>query len=75
MGLSDVSEAEMLNGLLSRGICYRISDMKINGNDIAALGVRGKSIGDLLERLIFDITEGRVENEREALLERVAKFI
>ena len=75
MGLSDISEAEMLEGLLSRGVCYRISDMKINGNDIAALGIRGKAIGEVLEKLIFDIAEGRVKNEREALLERVAKFI
>lgn len=75
LGLSNVYEAHMLEELLSRGICYRISDMKINGNDIAALGIRGRAIGEILERLIFDIAEGRVENDREALLLRVASFI
>ncbi len=74
MGTSDISDMQLLDRLISLGVCFRVSDMKINGNDIAALGISGKAIGEVLEKLIFAIAEGRVENEREALLSAVAKF-
>ena len=48
--------------------------MKINGNDIATMGIRGRAIGEMLEKLIFEIAEGKVKNEREELLSAVAKF-
>lgn len=74
LGLSDISESESLSRLLSSGVCYRISDMKINGNDVANLGIRGKDIGEVLEKLLLEIAEGKVKNDRAALLSAVANF-
>ena len=48
----------------------RISDLKINGRDLEALGVKGREVGELLQKLLEDASEGRVKNEKEALLER-----
>ena len=48
--------------------CFSQKDLKINGNDIKALGLRGKEIGDMIKKLLDAVIEGTCENEREALL-------
>ena len=75
LGLSSVSERELLQRLLSCGVCYRISDMKINGNDVAAAGIKGKAIGQTLEKMLFEIAEGKLSNDREVLISALARFI
>ena len=75
LGLSDSRSLHKLENLLQNGVCYRISDIKINGNDLIALGLRGKEIGDILTRLLVMIAENKVENERKALLGAVAKLV
>ncbi len=62
-----------LNELLKNGVCYRISDIKISGNELLKLGMRGKSIGETLNRLLYLIADGKLENNREKLLEWVAR--
>jgi len=45
-----------------------LQDVKINGEDLLALGYQGKVIGQALKRALWGIYEGEVVNEREALL-------
>ena len=61
-------EALYLSALAS-GKPYAISQLAVRGNDIASLGVRGEKIGEALKKLLYTVIDGRVENEREALLE------
>ena len=75
LGLSDRCEYNLLKDLLCRGVCYRVSDMKIDGNDLASIGLRGKEIGEVLTKLLYMIAEGKIENEREALLGQVASHL
>ena len=42
--------------------------MAVNGNDLIALGYRGKQIGAELERLLTQVMDGTLPNEKEALL-------
>jgi tRNA nucleotidyltransferase (CCA-adding enzyme) len=74
LGLSDSESLYKLENLLKNGVCYRISDIKIDGNDLAALGLKGKEIGDILTRLLVMIAENKVDNERESLLGAVANL-
>ena len=60
-------EALYLSALAS-GKPYAISQLAVRGNDIASLGVRGEKIGEALKKLLYTVIDGRVENEREALL-------
>lgn len=65
----------MLKELLAGGACYRISDMKISGNELLELGIKGKSIGEMLNRLLYLIADGKLENERGKLLDFVAREV
>ena len=56
-----------LDELAAAGRCYELSRLAVNGVDIAALGYRGREIGDVLRRLLDAVMRG-VPNERERLL-------
>lgn len=73
LGSADEAQYDLLDSLLKRGVCYRLADMKVDGNDIAALGIRGKKIGETLNELLRMIARGEVMNEREELLSAVTK--
>lgn len=59
----------MLDYIRRQEACLSLKDLKVNGHDLMALGLRGKQIGAMLERLLDCVLEGRLPNEREALLE------
>lgn len=58
--------------IISEAECFSLRDLKINGDDLVALGVKpGKRIGELLQLLLNEVIEEKTENERQALLKRV----
>ena len=75
LGLSEEKEHKRLKELLKEGVCYRVSDLKINGNDLEEIGIRGREIGTALQKLLLLTAEGKVDNERGALLREIAKNI
>jgi tRNA nucleotidyltransferase (CCA-adding enzyme) len=59
-----------LEALLQEAPCYRLEDLAIKGDDLLAAGYRpGPALKKELERLLFLVIDGVVENSREALLE------
>lgn len=54
--------------VISLGEAYTVSGLSINGDDLIKLGFSGREIGAELERLLFLVIDGRVQNERNALL-------
>ena len=48
--------------------CLTLKDLAVNGHDLMALGYRGRSIGETLNRLLNLVLEEEVPNEKEALL-------
>ena len=62
---------EILNALLAEDQCFQIRDLAVNGNDLMALGLKGKAIGQTLQKLLNLVIEEQVPNEREALLESI----
>lgn len=54
--------------------CYKISQLAVNGNDIASLGIYGKDIGDMLEKLLMAVISDKVNNEYYELME-YSKFL
>jgi tRNA nucleotidyltransferase (CCA-adding enzyme) len=63
-----ISEAR---ALAERGVCVTRKQLAVNGNDLAALGLKGAELGGALEMLLEDVVEERVENERGALVDVV----
>ena len=73
LGLGSEELLTRLTDIIASGACYRISDMQINGNDLAELGIKGREIGETLNSLLLMIAKGEVENNREELLKEVSK--
>lgn len=51
-----------------------VQELQINGNDLLALGFRGKEIRDILSALHDEVIEGRIANENAALKEAANKM-
>ena len=48
--------------------CLQIKDLAVNGHDLQTLGYRGPAIGQALQRLLEQVLEETLPNEKEALL-------
>lgn len=59
---------EKMEALLRDGACISLSQLAVNGRDVAALGIRGPQIGETLTRLLDMVTKDEAENDRETLL-------
>ena len=73
LGEAESYVIEELNHILENGEPYRLSELKINGNDIKRLGISGEAVGKILEKLLIKVICGEVINEREELLAAVTK--
>ena len=59
---------DALDQLLKEQPCFTLKDLAVNGNDLLAAGLKGKEVGEALQRLLEAVMDGRAENSREALL-------
>lgn len=60
----------LMEDILEKGDCYNLSMLDISGDDLRSAGIiDGKTIGMELYRLLEDVIEDRLPNEKEALLE------
>ena len=62
---------ERLDAILAEDACFSLRQLAVNGRDMLALGLRGREIGGALDFLLNEVVEGRLPNEREALLAAV----
>jgi putative nucleotidyltransferase with HDIG domain len=55
---------------------FAVKDLKINGKDVMdTLGIEpGPRVGEILNAIFKDVEDKKVENEREALLEKIHSF-
>ena len=67
LSLTELSAA--LDALLAERPCYTLKDLAVNGTDLLALGYRGKAVGETLDRLLRQVMDGRLPNDRQALLD------
>ncbi len=74
LGTADASHASAVEQILNDGTVYRISDLAVGGDDLVALGLRGKQIGEALERLLLLVIEGEASNERAELLSHLSEL-
>ena len=54
--------------------CLKISDLKVNGKEIMALGFSGREIGNILNKLLELVIAEKTENKKEALLATAKKI-
>lgn len=63
----------LLAELKAEDACLSLKDLAVNGNDLMALGYRGKAIGICLNALLEQVIEERLPNEKKALLDWAAE--
>lgn len=69
-----IDQAEAIfETLMQKNSCLHLKDLAVNGNDLTALGYKGREIGVALEWLLEDVIAGEMENKREVLLAALAK--
>ena len=60
---------DVLAQVLKEEACFSRKALAVNGRDIMALGVpQGRQVGEVLHKLLQCVLEGRLPNERQALL-------
>lgn len=62
-----------LTALLDAHAPYRVADLAVGGEELAARGFRKKEIGHTLGYLIEEVRRGNLKNEKEALLAAARK--
>lgn len=75
-----LSEAERLyeigKKVIDENQCFSLKQLAIKGDDLIALGIpRGKKLGDTLEALLDAVIDGRVENDKNKLIEYLKNHI
>jgi len=66
-------ERELLSEALNKKIPYRISDLAVTGDDLLALGLRGREIGESLEKLLSLVISGELANNKQDILSHLTR--
>ena len=64
----------MIREIQEENSCLSLKDLAVNGHDLMALGYQGKAIGETLNRLLEQVLDEQLPNERDALLEAVKQI-
>lgn len=68
----DVSELRaFVDTVRAEGFCRTVADLAISGNDLIAIGIRGRALGEVLKGLLEYVTDHPEDNRREILLDLV----
>ena len=68
LGKAPLEGVALVEEYLRSGAEYRVSDLRVGGKDLLEAGLCGKQIGATLERLLLSVIDGRLVNDRQALL-------
>ncbi len=65
----------LVSRILEEGLCFSLRQLSVSGDDLAALGVPpGKQLGAMLERLLDEVIDERLQNDRAALLAQAMRW-
>lgn len=69
------SAGEILNDIIENNECYSLKSLEINGKDLLELGLsEGDVLGSILNQLLNLVIEGKIENNRNILIDRSKKY-
>lgn len=54
---------DMINEILNEQECFSVKDLKINGNDLIAMGFKGREIGKILDSVLDLVISDKLRNE------------
>ena len=62
------------DALVAENACCSVHELALGGEELAALGYRGREIGAVLARLLDEVAAEKLENTREALSKRAQRL-
>ncbi len=73
----DIEKAlKMLSQIKSDNMCYRLSHLKISGDDLINTGIKnGELIGKILNRLLYLVINEEIENSKVSLLKKAEDLL
>ena len=63
------SDRSALADAMESRVPYTISGLAIRGDDLVSMGIKGEQVGKALNDLLFAVIEGKVKNEKSALID------
>ena len=63
----------ILDEIINGDECFSVKDLKINGNDLISIGLKGKDIGKALQKCLDGVIDGKVENDYNNLISFIKK--
>ena len=57
-----------LEEIIAAGEAFKLSDLSVNGNDLLALGYKGRAIGEKLDEILNLVVDDKLENKKKAIL-------
>ncbi|MBR6102140.1 MAG: HD domain-containing protein [Ruminococcus sp.] len=68
--LAELDQLAMIAiGINSENACLKLTDLAVDGKDMISLGMSGRQIGAMLQRLLDLVVDDKLENDRKVLLE------
>lgn len=70
----EMDKAEQIfQDILDADACFSLKQLAVNGDDLLALGLQGKAVGEALQFLLEQVIDGNLPNEKNALLQSISK--
>ena len=66
---------EIFKVVITEEAAFKVTDLKINGFDVMAKGIKGKEVGVILHALLDEVIDGKIENNREMLLKALEEKV
>ena len=60
-----------ISRIIDNNECYSLATLAVSGSDLSAIGIKGKKIGETLNRLLNEVMEGTTANNKDDLLDKV----
>lgn len=66
----ELSQSEIIiDEIIETNQCYSLKTLAVNGIDLMDAGIpKGKNIGEMLNKLLYEVIEGNLKNERNGLI-------
>lgn len=62
---------DIIDNIIINNECYSLSTLAVNGKDLSAVGITGKRTGETLNRLLAEVMNGEVRNNKDDLMQKV----
>ena len=70
-----LSIENMMNEILARGECFDLSGLAVDGKELISAGIpRGKELGNILDRLLSEVIDESLKNEKDQLISRALEL-